>query len=382
MLPTTGDVLLHLTNNPTQQLVSIDFTDLDVAALSRLLARLGGCEISVTPGSDTLYFDMLTVYLSTGVVHRGVDYPAGMRFQANMRVFGKTATMHAELSGEKVVIKGGIQGFQLGDLVVSGVTLPDPSIDIELSSGVQKVRIDGLVVIGQNKVLVDVHVEYAPVQMFHFYILVKFVDSYKLEIKATLEGEVSKDVDGREFNLLATMEQDLVDYIGNLANNHIANEKQDGRKESLEREAAEARKKFEVMFLEYKDKQNQCAFEVQKVESEQEMTRLTIREKMVVAEGKLQAFRVATETEERELNGQIQRDREQRKVDEQMKTTFLAVAIQCLAVAELELERAALGISQRERTMEAATEAKLLATGMLPATSPLLQARADSKQTS
>lgn len=151
-------MLLHLTNDPSKQLVSIKFTNLDVAKLIRLLAQLIDFQLTLASGSNILFFRDRTVYISTGVVLQGVTYPPGIRFDTDMTVLGKKAVMHAELSSKRVAIMGSIEGFKLGELVVSGATGPDPSVEIECSSAVQKIRIDGAAIGGEGERVVVVYV--------------------------------------------------------------------------------------------------------------------------------------------------------------------------------------------------------------------------------
>lgn len=357
-------MLLHLTNDPSKQLVSIGFENLDVGGLILLLGQLLDLKLDLANGSDTLFFRILTVYISTGVVIQGVTYPPGIRFATNMTVFGKKAVMTAELSSEKAAIKGSIEGFKLGELVVSGATGPDPSIEIEFSIAVQKVRIDGAVKIRDNKIRVDVHAEFAPVRTFHFLIEVQFVDVLSLELKGTMEGLAGKDIDGCEFQMYGKMEQTLVDYIVDLANDHFENEGQLDRKEVLQREALEALEKYEIALVMYNTKKIKCEFAVRGVEEEMENTSQTIRDKRIAAEEILQAFRDTKENEERELKARIERERGEGEQDDRGKTATMVLSVERFAVAEIELGRASLELTGRSCRATAATQAKQCATGM------------------
>lgn len=363
-------MVLHLTNNPSQQLISIGFENLDVAALVQLLAKLVGCHLTFSHGSDTMFFRVLTVYLSTGVVLCGANYPAGVRFDADMTIFGKEAIMHAELTREKVAMKGHIEGFKLGDLVVSGVTGSNPSIDIEFSNSVQRVRIDGAVRIGASQMLVDVHVEYAPAQMFYFYVQVKFVDAIKLELKATLDDALSKNVDGQEFTLYATMEQNLVDYIVDIANDHLINQGKMNRTNDLHSDMVNAKAVFDMVSLMFDTRKIQCDDAIRDVADEQAMKRMLIYEKLEAAKAKLQAFLVALDIEVREFTARIERELSQNEEEERVRTAVLTAAVDCLIVEELDLKRVAMLVSERESRLAAAMEAMQSATGMpiLPST--------------
>lgn len=357
-------MLLHLTNDPSKQLVSIDFTNLDVAGLIRLLAQLLDLQLTLASGSDTLFFRTLTVYISTGVVVQGVTYAPGIRFNADMTVFGKNAVIHAELSSEKVDIKGSIQGFKLGELVVSGATGSDPCIDIEFSSGVQKVHIDGAVEIGDNRIHVDVHAQFAPARTFHFVTKVQFVDALSLELKGTLEGLAGQNVDGSEFKMYGKMEQKLLEYIVDLANEHFEKEGEWGRKEVLQREALEASQMYQVALVEYNCKEMICTVAVKQVEEEQEETKRTLREKKIAAEVKLQSFRVTKENGERELKARIERERGEAEQEERDQTAALVLSVERLSLAQVELERASVELRGRSRRAAAASQAKQSATGM------------------
>lgn len=357
-------MLLHLTNDPSKQLVSIQFKNLDVAKLIRLLAQLLDFQLTLPSGSDILFFRDLTVYISTGVVLQGVTYPPGIRFDTDMTVFGKKAVMHAELSSKRVAIMGSIEGFKLGELVVSGLTGPDPSIEIEFSSAVQKFHIDGAVQIGDNQMRVDVHVQFAPAQTFYFLIDVQFVDALSLELKGTLEGLAGQDVDGCEFNMYGKMEQRLVEYIMDLANEHFEKEGQLDRKQIMKREAVEAVNNYDLALVMYERKEKNCELAVRGVEEEIQNKRQTIRDKKIAADEKLQAFRVTKQNEERELKARIERERGEAEQEEREKTAAMVLSVERFSLAEIELERASVELRGRSRRATAASQAKQSATGM------------------
>lgn len=370
-------MLLHLTNDPSKQLVSVKFENLDVAGLIRLLAQLLDIKLTLPSGSDILFFRVLNVYISTGVVLQGVTYPAGIRFDTDMTVFGKKAIMHAELSSNTVAIKGSIEGFNLGALVVSGATGADPSIDIEFSSAVQKIRIDGAVKIGDNKIRVDIHAQFAPARTFYFLIEVQFVDALWLELRGTLEGVPGQNVDGCEYHMYGKMEQKLVEYIVDLANEHFEKEGDPNRKLVLYREAREAEKNYDSALQMYHSKAEKCELAVRVGEEEIQKTRQLKRDTKIAADEKLQAFRATKQNEERELRARIEREREVFEQEERERTAAMVLSVEQYSVAEIELDRASVELWGRSRRATAATKAKQSATGMFSGSLTPLQARAD-----
>jgi hypothetical protein len=157
----TGSVLVHTGTDPGKQLLQVKLRNLDVAASLKAIGGLIGVKLTSAGGNDAFFIRKLDVYLSTGVEIFGVYYPKGIRLDIDMTLFGKRATLYAEIQTGHVVIRGSVEKFKLGPLEVCAASSPDkdPSVDIELSSSIQRIRIDGKVIFGQDNwvmLLVDI----------------------------------------------------------------------------------------------------------------------------------------------------------------------------------------------------------------------------------
>lgn len=290
-----------------------------------------------------------------------MTYPPGIRFDTDMTVSARRQSCTPSSAARKSTSRAASRASSSG----SSWSQAPLSIEIEFCSAVQKVHIDGAVQVSDKKICVDVHAQFSPTQTFHFLIEVKFVDALLLELKGTLEGVAGKDVDGCEFQMYGKMEQKLVEYIVDLANEHFEKEGQFGRKEVLQREARHALEKYQIALVMSSCKGINCASAMRVVEEVMQNTQRTIRDKEIAAEETLQAFRVMKENEERELKARIEREWGEAEQEEQEKTAAMVLSVEQFSLAEIELKRASVELRGRSHRATAATQAKQSATGMI-----------------
>jgi hypothetical protein len=281
-----GDMILCLGTNSTDQLIKLEMFDLDVAQFMTLICNMLGVTAGLSHGRDTFYIRHLLVYISTGVCIEDRQYPPGIEFDVDMTVLGSKATLHAGLSTSRIQFTGYVDAFWLGDLHVKGAREGDtgPSIDIEFSSEVQKFNVSGRIELLNDHLTLDVWIDNCSGE-FYFFFHIVIADALKMVVKATLEGpmpEVVKRTDqvvvtdedkeavtggevgvpnvvgglyaetgqkmerllNKQFKLHALMEQRIIEYIVNLANEHFAKEGDPDRKDVLEREWKDAEKKL------------------------------------------------------------------------------------------------------------------------------------------
>ncbi|KAM7219209.1 hypothetical protein V8F06_005378 [Rhypophila decipiens] len=258
----SGSVLIHTGTDPKQQLLEVRLRNLDVAALLKAVGGLIGVDLTIPGGNDAFFVRKLDVYLSTGCEVLNVYYPRGIRLDVDMTLFGKRATLFAEIQKGHVVIKGSVEKFKLGPLEVCAASSPDkdPSVDIELSSSTQRIRIDGKVIFGHdNWVMLLVDIDTCKGAFYaHFELVIG--DELMILVQVKLEGglppakqdrvheiqDAKNDklglpqplphpqppptidgglLQGKTFTVHAEVQKSIVDYLMKLANDHLGGER-------------------------------------------------------------------------------------------------------------------------------------------------------------
>ncbi|KAF5964578.1 hypothetical protein FBULB1_12705 [Fusarium bulbicola] len=227
---------LHL-GTSYEQLVRLDIENLDVAKFVKLIANLIEVDISIPDSKDTFYISKLLIYVSTGIVINGAEYPRGLKLDADMTILGKRATLVADVVETYVKFKGTIESFKLGDFEIRGARAIEPRIDLEISRTVQKILIDGKTTFQKDVwivVIVDIDTNEGKLS---FYFDLKVSDKLRVTITASLDGPVpnaipegaagnAKLIDGvlggtlagKEFNIIGEMNQNMRRYLKELAN--------------------------------------------------------------------------------------------------------------------------------------------------------------------
>jgi hypothetical protein len=154
---------------------------------------------------------------------------------------------------DRVKFRGTVQRFSLGDFEVRSARAEDPSINLELSRTVQKIQIDGKIIIGDDIWIAVVLGLDSGRGTLHFYFDMKIADALHVTVTASLDSPVPTTIEGfyedgiprmvgfsdqgalshDEFNVVAKMEQNIVGYLSKLANEHLEKEGDPNRKTQL-----------------------------------------------------------------------------------------------------------------------------------------------------
>ena len=284
-----GSALVHTGIDASKQVVHVKIVNLDVAQLLRTIGKLIDVDLTVPGGSNAFFIRKLELYLSTGMELFNVEYPRGIRVEADMMLFGKHAKLDAQVSQGQVKLKGSIEKFKIGDVFVSAASDADkgPSIDMELSQKVQRIKVDGKVVFGgDNWVIVMIDIDTAK-SSFNVYFELVIGDALKIIIRATLDGglpEAAQDrvhgiedkksesspasppsaeqsmtralvnqgsqklieqlpggqLQGKTFKIYVEVQQDIVNYLVDLANDILGGERDQSKLGRLEATRATA----------------------------------------------------------------------------------------------------------------------------------------------
>ncbi|KAJ5113909.1 hypothetical protein N7456_002443 [Penicillium angulare] len=207
-------VAMELSQNPKEQLLAAQITDLGVVDLVQFASIIAN-EKFPEP-EDFLHFNNVELYLSTGTSIGVTEYPAGASLKGDMTKFGKRAQFNCSV-GSKVQLQASIEQFQLGPLIVRGFAGPDPIVDIDLSAETRHVLIDGAVQIWDASAACHLEAVLYPKPSFDFSVMLKLSDLFLLKLQAKLSGDFSlkdyKSWANADFEIYGLMEQHLIEHV-------------------------------------------------------------------------------------------------------------------------------------------------------------------------
>ncbi|KAK3387897.1 hypothetical protein B0H63DRAFT_542389 [Podospora didyma] len=416
----SGSMDLHLGAKPDEQLIRLELTNLNVARLAQLLGKLMGEDIILPNGQQgTFYIRHLLVYFSTGVTLKKKEYPAGIELDIDATIFGKVAKLNAKVSRSEIKIKGSVDSFELGDLKVTSADGKggNPYIDVELSKSVQKIHCSGRVAIKENFVVVDVHIDSGTKEFFFYFDLV-IVDALQVKIKAELIGgmpDVIGEVKGgitsvladrnlltggqveeeeeeeeekekeqapsspfsggtqkepaatsekhgpladKRFKIDAVVQQDILNYIVKLANEHLEKEFDPNRKQALHNEYLKKAELFGVAKKAFDAKRDQIDSDFQKKTAAMLSTIQPLVEAHEKAQKELDECIVQIEIKDRELVSKMEQEKMRVEAEEAAKTVMLEAASIAARQALEECKRGVLIMEGLHEVVERAKSAR------------------------
>ncbi|KAF5630147.1 uncharacterized protein FTJAE_8298 [Fusarium tjaetaba] len=213
---------MKLSQNPKEQILVAAVKDLGVVDLVEFASQI--CEYQLPKPDNLLHFNDIQLYLSTGASIGETYYPPGASLKGDITIFGKRAKCDCTI-GKMVKIMATIEHFDLGPLKVKGATGEYPIVDIELSSSIQRVLIDGAVDVWALSAAVHLEAEVYPKPRFDFGLEVSLSDWFKFKLEAKLAGEVNfKDLSSlanADFTIYGLMEQHILDKIIDMLDKQI-----------------------------------------------------------------------------------------------------------------------------------------------------------------
>lgn len=218
-----ADLLIDVSENPDDELISVHLEKLDLSNLIEYASKFVDAPIPAPKAKNILTIEKFDLYLSTGVTVNKKNYPAGVEFDCKMVVFGHHADVSAKIAkATGITIKGSVDSFSLGELTVKGFHSKYPDIDIEMTSTVQKIKINGLVSVFGITVALCVDIEIGGDPVFEFDLVVKFWDKLSFKLNAQMIGKLSgKGTKGLDFKFTGKFEDDLLDHIVNEGKNYF-----------------------------------------------------------------------------------------------------------------------------------------------------------------
>jgi hypothetical protein len=229
---TAATVSLAVGASPGQQLISATLVGLSSNDLITFASDVLQHDIPRID-DDIFNFEAVSVSISTGVEVGTVYTPPGVSFSGIANLFGQKASMEAFVRGE-IKMSGTFEGFALGPLAVAGAKGPDPKFEFELGPKRQSLLLDGAVKLLELEASLHVEAKLLPKPAFEFDMLLAFTDLLPFTLHGAMLGALDiKNVSKLDFEVSATLEQKLLDYMMTEANlQFVAAEK--GAKEGFD----------------------------------------------------------------------------------------------------------------------------------------------------
>jgi hypothetical protein len=229
---TAATVSLSLGASPSQELIAASLTGLSCNDLIAFASQVAQKDI---PSIDANIFDFEAVSfsISTGVQVGTVYTPPGASLAGTVVLFGERATVSASVRDE-IKMSGTFEAFNLGPLAVTGAKDANPTLEFELGPKKQKLLIDGAAKLLDLEASLHVETELLPKPAFEFDMGLAFTELLPFTLHGAMLGALDiKSVGKLDFELKATLEQKILDYLMTQANlQFIAAEK--GAKEGFD----------------------------------------------------------------------------------------------------------------------------------------------------
>lgn len=197
-----------------KQVFFLELSEINIAKIVQLAGDMtDNVQLqSVKGGEDTLVFNDLKLYFSTGAVIFERFYERGIHVTGKVTFFDKTGDFDGRFDDNGLVIKAGLDNFKIGGLEVTSTRadhgVERATMEIEMTSETQRIFIDGMIRYYdfELKILID-----ADIQKRHFYadVSIKFTDSLSIALKAVAKVENMKTLAGTVVEFEAELNTDI-----------------------------------------------------------------------------------------------------------------------------------------------------------------------------
>ncbi|KAE8168405.1 hypothetical protein BDV40DRAFT_294358 [Aspergillus tamarii] len=332
-----GQLAMYLGAQSKDQLISLQLDNLDLSGLVEAVSHFMDADIPIQSRTDILYIEHLFVYLSTGVEVKRKHYPPGVMIDAKMTILGKKAVLQAAVSQKHALLAGTIDSFYLGDMQVCGTGghETNPYVNFELSREIQKLFMDGMIMVNSER-CVAIKIEADPHKdVFRFFFDLVFEEALRITVLATLDEAIpatiqtarGRDVpriiqcdggqlQGKNFNVFAKMEQHLLEYINRLVNEHFEREGDPKREEVLRLEYNTAQQIFLEADRAYEIRKQAFDNHINAVSKKYDDEARAIKEKKGKAQIQLEEYSPKRKQVRIKLALHITREQEKLKFDE------------------------------------------------------------------
>ena len=222
----TYDLGFSLGTNPKETLVTLQVRRLDAGQVINLVNAVANFEIE-QPKEEIIRFEDVNIYASLlGSILGTKIYPPGFVVQGKAFIFGKKVEIDCSLGSTGMKLKGEVEGFSLGPLVVRGGKRVDGTrsdgalLDLEITKARQHFEISGSIQLWEVEASVFVLVEILPKTQLEFNFELSWSNLLKIQVDGRLiKGPVDAEegalgeLDRADFELHAVMEQRILTSV-------------------------------------------------------------------------------------------------------------------------------------------------------------------------
>lgn len=255
-----------------EQLILVRISEFNLSKLARLAGEMTDIVAlqNLSGGDDALVFRKMKLYMSTGGVILGIHYDKGIQVTGEMEFFGKKGEFDGQINDDGVMIKGGIDNFNIGGLEIRSTKAKGKraTMDIEMTEETQRIFIDGMIRFYdfELSIFIDANLQEKRLDAD---ISVKFTENILLHLKAKTTVSDSEFLDGVVMDFEADIRPDVIgaifdaidkaiDTIGKTASKTIEQAEQ-----HLQRQVEEKDLELEEMGNKLQDLRDQVDQEVQ-----------------------------------------------------------------------------------------------------------------------
>lgn len=188
---------------------------MELVDMAGTLTEHGSLKTLSTSGcKGMVVFEDLLLYLSTGAEFLGTYYERGIQAKGKLEFFGKKGEFDGTFNDDGVIIKAGMDNFNIGGLEVKS-TRPGEKraiMDIEMTKDVQKIFIDGMIKYYEFelKVFIDADLQRRYLKAD---VSVKFTDSLAIRLIAEIDASNGKRLDEAVVRFEGTLDADIFGAI-------------------------------------------------------------------------------------------------------------------------------------------------------------------------
>lgn len=222
----TYALAISLGTNPKETLVELKARCLSAGQVINLVNAVANFEME-RPKEEIIRFEDVDIYASPlGSLLGTKIYPPGFVVKGKAFILGKKVEVDCSLGSTGLKLKGEVEGFSLGPLVVRGGKRVDGTrgsgalLDLEITKARQHFEVNGSIQLWEVEVSVFVLAEVLPKAQLEF----NFELSWSNLLKVQVNGKLIKDpadaekgtlgeLDGADFELHAVMEQRILTSV-------------------------------------------------------------------------------------------------------------------------------------------------------------------------
>jgi len=207
-----------------EQLISVHVTEINLSELVRLAGEMTDIVSlqEINAGDDILVFREIKFYMSNGGVVLGVRYDPGIQVRGMMKFFGKEGEFDGKVNDDGVMIKGGIDNFNIGGLEIRSTKAGGKraTMDIEMTKDKQKILVDGMIRFHAFELSIFVDA-YLQEKRLDADISIQFTEQILLHLKAKTNVSGSESLDGVVMDFEAEIRPDVIGAILEAINHAI-----------------------------------------------------------------------------------------------------------------------------------------------------------------